>query len=460
MSETDPTGAPRPAQPPCPRDDQPHPTTPLPVQQPTQPTPPAPPAPPAGPHWAYQPAFPPPPYPPLHPAHAYGDPHRARRRKRVAIAAGGALAAVAAMGIGGGIGFAVGHQQGETGVSADRGTATYPGGGGSDSQTAPWGDQQAPSDPRGGRPGDGSLGSASQSDATDEQEVGVVLIDTTLTGGAGAGTGFVVDADGTVVTNYHVVDGSTSISVTLASTGETYDATVVGHNETADIAVLSLDGASGLTPVELDTDGVDVGEKVTTIGNSEGQGYLSAASGEVLGLDQDITTADQLTGGGDDLTGLIENDVYAVSGDSGGPLVDEDGEVVGVTVATTTGGLTRSYAVPIDDAMQIVDQVESGVETSSTRIGPNAYLGVSVSTQASGSGATIADVESGGPAARAGLTAGSVVTSVDGETVSSVDDLTGAIGDHEPGDSVQITWTDTSGQSRTATVSLDASPIA
>ncbi|WP_141015069.1 S1C family serine protease [Nocardioides sambongensis] len=414
----------------------------------------------------------PPPPPPFSPYAAPvpesqigAQPHR-RSTRWGAVAAAGALGAVVALGVGGAAGWMVGRNSatpsdtGAASAPAADGRGTVPGapwggtGGQSDGGSVP----ELPDDWSGQQPMAGDA-SAGQTDATDEQETGVVLVESTLTNGSGAGTGFVIDEDGTVVTNYHVVEGSTALRVTIASTGAVYDAEVLGSNETADIALLQLTGAQGLDEVVLDDDGVQVGEAVTTIGNSEGQGYLSAASGSVVGLDEDITTSDQLTSGTNDLSGLIVNDVYAVSGDSGGPLVDADGEVVGVTTATTTGGQTRSYAVPIDDALAVVETIESGVETSSTRIGPNAYLGVSI-TGAENGGVSVAEATEGGPAAAAGITAGDTITAFDGVAVSEPGELSGAVADHEPGESATVTWVDTSGAEQTATVALGESPIA
>ncbi|TYL45672.1 PDZ domain-containing protein [Nocardioides sp. BGMRC 2183] len=404
---------------------------------------------------------PPPPFDPYgaplaQPSPTPAQPQHGRRMRWGAVVAAGTLGAAVAFGVGGTAGWLAGR---DSVSSTDTGAASAPARDDVDAgaDAAP-GTDAAPGLPDGWVDPMSGSGSTAQADATDEQEVGVVLIESALTNGSGAGTGFVIDSDGVVVTNYHVVEGSTELQVTVASTGAIYDAEVIGSNETADIAVLQLVGADDLDEVVLDDDGVEVGEAVTTIGNSEGQGYLSAASGSVVGLEEQITTSDQLSQSTHDLSGLIANDVYAVSGDSGGPLVDDDGEVVGVTVATTTGGQTRSYAVPIEDALAVVETVESGVETASTRIGPNAYLGVSISGE--GSGAGVAAVTEGGPAAAAGITAGSTITGFDGTTVASADQLSDAVADHEPGESATVTWVDGSGNEQSATVELGESPIA
>ena len=226
----------------------------------------------------------------------------------------------------------------------------------------------------------GSTSAATGTTATDAQSQGLVLIDTTLTDGEAAGTGMILDADGTVLTNYHVVEGSTSITVTDAVTGTTYDAEVVGHDATADVALLQLDGATDLTPVTLDDDGDPaVSDTVTAVGNAEGQGFLSASSGTVEALAQSITTSASAGADGESLTDLIETDAYVVGGYSGGALLDAEGEVVGITTAASSGTqVAESYAVPIEDALAVVGQIEAGTESAEVVIGASPYLGVQV----------------------------------------------------------------------------------
>src|SRR4051812_32792813 len=205
--------------------------------------------------------------------------------------------------------------------------------------------------------------SARQTDATDAQSRGVVLVDTALTDGEAAGTGLVIDASGLVLTNYHVVEGSTSVTVTIATDGTTYDATVVGRDQAADVALLRLDDASGLTTVRVDDDGDPaVADAVTAVGNAAGQGSLSAPTGDVVALDRSISTATTGAAEGEHLTGLIQTDAYVIGGYSGGALLDDQGEVVGITTAASSGGATESYAVPIQDALAVADQIEAGHE--------------------------------------------------------------------------------------------------
>ena len=300
--------------------------------------------------------------------------------------------------------------------------------------------------------------SAQRTDATDAESRGVVLIDTTLTDGEAAGTGLVIDSSGLVLTNYHVVEGSTSVKVTVATDGTTYDATVVGHDQTADVALLQLDGASGLATVDVDDDGDPaVADTVTAVGNADGQGYLSASSGDVVALDRSISTASSGAVEGEHLTGLIQTDAYVVGGYSGGALLDDEGEVVGITTAASGGGASESYAVPIDDALAIADRIESGQETAQVQIGPAAYLGIGVADATSG--LRVAEVRPGTPAAAAGIEVGDTVTAVDGTRVASLDALRSALAAHDPGDHVVVHWTDGAGRSHRATVTLGSSPV-
>jgi S1-C subfamily serine protease len=296
-------------------------------------------------------------------------------------------------------------------------------------------------------------------DATEDQSQGVVLIETTLTDGAAAGTGLVLDSSGTVLTNYHVVEGSTSIKVTIATDGTTYDADVVGFDRHSDIAVLQLDGASGLATVNLDDeDDPAVSDDVTAVGNAEGQGYLSASAGTVVALDQSITTESQGAVLGEHLTGLIQTDAYAVGGYSGGALLDDEDEVVGVTTAASSGGVAESYAIPIDDALAIADQIESGTESGDVEIGPSAYLGLGVSE--TGTGLGVVRVEDGGAADRAGIVAGDVLTGVGNRTVRTLDALKTALAAYEPGERATLRWTGSNGKKHRATVTLGSSPVA
>ncbi|HWU57828.1 MAG TPA: trypsin-like peptidase domain-containing protein, partial [Microbacteriaceae bacterium] len=319
--------------------------------------------------------------------------------------------------------------------------------------------------------------------ATDAQSTGIVLINTVLAyqSAQAAGTGMVLTSDGEILTNNHVVAGATSISVTVASTGKSYDAKVVGTDATDDVAVLQLTGASGLTPANIDSSAdVNIGDAVTGVGNAGGTGTLTAAPGNVTALDQTITTQAEGAAASETLNGLIQTNADIQSGDSGGPLYDANGAVIGIDTAASVGSSeNQGYAIPIADALKIVDQIESGQETDSVSIGYPAFLGIEVgqaqtngygslggygsqtgATEQAVAGAPVAGVISGGPAAGAGIVAGDTITAVDGTAIGSADALTSTLAGYEPGQSATITWTDAAGASHSATVTFAAGPAA
>jgi S1-C subfamily serine protease len=295
-------------------------------------------------------------------------------------------------------------------------------------------------------------------EATAAQQVGIVEIDTALQyqGAEAAGTGMVLTPDGEILTNNHVVQGATSIRVTISSTGATYSASVVGTDPTDDVAVLQLDNASGLQTAQLSNSGATLGQSVTGVGNAGGTGTLTAAAGTVTGLDQSITATDEGGAHAEQLSGLIETDAAIQAGDSGGPLYGTDGAVIGMDTAASSSGAAQAYAIPIGTAEGIAAQIVAGVDNATIHHGLPAFLGVSL--QDAAGGATIAGVVSGGPAADAGLTAGDVITSVDGSAVTSAADLSSALGAHEAGSQVTVTWTTVTGASQSATVTLATGP--
>jgi S1-C subfamily serine protease len=312
-----------------------------------------------------------------------------------------------------------------------------------------------------GTSGTGSTGSAAATGtATSTQEIGVVDIDTVLgyANGEAAGTGMVLTSSGEILTNNHVVDGATKITVTVVSTGTTYTATVVGTDPTDDVAVLQLSGASGLQTAHLASTAAAVGDAVTAVGNAGGTGGTpSAASGSVVALGQSITATDESGANAEQLTGLIETDADVQAGDSGGPLFNSSGAVVGMDTAASSGGQVQGYAIPIASAVSIAQRIESGVDDATIHQGLPAFLGVSVSPSATG-GAGIVGVVSGGPADSAGIAAGDVVTAVGGTTISSADELSTALAGYQPGQRVAVTWTGSDGTSHAATVALIAGP--
>ncbi|WP_426625024.1 S1C family serine protease [Leifsonia sp. McL0607] len=348
----------------------------------------------------------------------------------------------------------------------------------------------------GGSGSSGSSGTSTLASATAAQEVGVVDITSQLTydQAESAGTGLVLTSSGEILTNNHVVEGATSISVTVVATGAQYTASVVGTDATDDIAVLQLSGASGLSTANLDTaSDATVGETVTGVGNAGGTGGTPSASpGTITALDQTITTQAEQTAASETLNGLIETDADIQAGDSGGPLFNSADQVIGIDTAAEQGGTaTAGYAIPIETALTIAGQIESGQSSSTVTIGYPAFLGVEVDSASDAStgsssgygsgyggngfdfgssngdatgavtpGATIAGVIDGSPAAAAGLTAGDTITAVNGTAIDSASALTTALGGYAPGQSVSVTWTDASGASHTASVTLAKGPVA
>jgi S1-C subfamily serine protease len=307
--------------------------------------------------------------------------------------------------------------------------------------------------------------------ASDEESVGVVLIETVIGSGdgarrlgAGAGTGIVLTADGQVLTNYHVVESSADIQVTVASTGDTYEAEVVGASEGADIALLQLQNAKDLEVATIDDDTLALGDEVTAVGNAGGTGELTAADGTVTDLESQITVSSY--GESSTLTELIETDADVQSGESGGPLIDEEGEVVGITTAASAGREINGYAVAIDDALVVVEQIRSGEESATVRIGESAFLGVRLASGPSGGlgderGVALIDgVTTRGPAAEAGLRAGDTVIRIGSIEVSNSEELREAIAALEPGEKITLTWITAAGSTESGSATLAASAVA
>jgi S1-C subfamily serine protease len=293
-------------------------------------------------------------------------------------------------------------------------------------------------------------------------------------GATSAGTGIVLTSDGEILTNNHVIAGATSIKATDVGNGRTYTAKVVGYDATDDVAVIQLQGASGLTTASLGNSSmVATGDHVTALGNAGGKGGTpSVASGTVTALNQSITASDELSGASEQLTGLIQTNANIQPGDSGGALVNAYGQVIGMNTAASSSyqfqgapnqaGQVQAYAIPVAKAMSIVKQIGSGSSSGNVHVGATAFLGVGVSSRGgfAGSGAVISQVVSGSPAAKAGLAQGDEITSIGGQSVSSAEDVAHALVKYHPGDSVQVSWTDQYGQSQTATVTLANGPAA
>jgi S1-C subfamily serine protease len=333
---------------------------------------------------------------------------------------------------------------------------------------------------------------------------GLVIINTALqyNSEAAAGTGMVINAGGLVLTNNHVIEGSTSITATVVATGRTYPATVVGYDKTGDVALIQLRNASGLTTVPVgNSSSVKAGTAVVALGNAEGQGAITSKPGQVTALDQSITASDQGSSTATEtLTGMIQTNADIVPGDSGGPLASSAG-VIGMDTAGNDPSDQQApagFAIPINRALSIARQIAGGHASSAITIGYPAFVGVFLGTGSSsspqaqaqqqeqqngggtGSGgqcytsnsgltvpSAIAPVSSGtlvigticgSPAASAGLTGGSVITAVNGQAIGSPDDLAGVLARFHPGDVISVTWVSPSGQRTTSSLHLTAGP--
>ncbi len=253
--------------------------------------------------------------------------------------------------------------------------------------------------------------------------------------GAAAGTGMVLTSSGEVLTNNHVISGATTIRVVIPGAGRSYAATVVGYSRTKDVAVIQLKNASNLKTVSVAGHAVTVGQAVTALGNAGGAGTLTRVTGTVRALGRSIVASDE-TGQSERLTGLIETDAPVVAGDSGGPLLDASGAVVGMDTAVAAGSFdvsqsSQAYAIPIATALSFATQIEAGHSSSIVHVGATAFLGVEVTTTQYG--AEIAALVQGGPAARAGLEQGDVITAIDGKTITSSPQIQALVLAKKPG---------------------------
>jgi S1-C subfamily serine protease len=271
-----------------------------------------------------------------------------------------------------------------------------------------------------------------------------------------------------------VISGATTIDVVVPNTGHSYKARVVGYDRTADVALLQLQGASGLKTVSISSASVSVGAKVTARGNADGGGKITSATGTVTALGQSIIASDP-AGASEHLTGLIETNAGIQPGDSGGPLLNSQGQVIGMDTAASSQftvhdvSTTDAFAIPIGTAQTIVDAISSGKASATVHIGTTPFLGIESASPdvpglghggqaATSSGALIVSVVSGGPAASAGLAGGDVITAFNGKSVSSPTALTSLLLTKKPGAKVKVAYVDQSGTSHTAAVRLGSGP--
>jgi len=255
------------------------------------------------------------------------------------------------------------------------------------------------------------------------------------------GTGIVVDAaKGLILTNAHVVEGGTQITVTAATDKQARSATVVGADTYHDVAVIKVD-PTGLIAAELgNSSDAQVGDDVVAIGNALAlRGDPSVTRGIISGLGRSVGQ----------LTGMIQTDAAINPGNSGGPLVNAQGQVVGINTAIAGQAQNIGFAIPIDTARSIMAQLDAG-----TPVAPTAFLGVSTTDADDGSpGAVVADVTPGSPADSGGLRVGDRIIAIDGAKVPGSSELRGIVQSHKPDETVQVTVV-RDGQEQTLSVKL------
>jgi putative serine protease PepD len=313
-------------------------------------------------------------------------------------------------------------------------------------------------------------GSASQSDSTDFTAVATPVSTTTsatqvynatksgvvkITTGNGLGTGIVLDKNGDILTNDHVVDGANNLTVSFASKA-TRSATLVGADPSSDLAVIKVNPSGlNLQPLTLgDSSAAQVGDTVYALGNPFG--YTDSFSeGIVSGLDRSITAPNGFT-----IAHAIQTDAAINPGNSGGPLLNANGQVIGINAQIATDSATATgqgqnngvgFAIPINTAKTVVAQLEKSGHVS------HAYLGVATSDASSQNGAVVQSVQPGSPADNAGIRQGDVIRSVDGKQLTGSSDLAAAISTHSPGDKVSLTIV-RGGSTQSRTVTLGQQP--
>ena len=327
------------------------------------------------------------------------------------------------------------------------------------------------------------------------------------------GTGMIISSSGLVLTNNHVIDGATTVQARLVDPGHnpvvSYPAQVVGYDATDDVALLQLQGASGL-PTETfgNSSQVSLGTQVLALGNAEGQGGAKAAAGIINALNRSIQASDEGSNSTEDLNHMLQTNAPIKQGDSGGALANKAGQVIGMITAANTStssqvgssGGTLGFAIPINSALTIARQIASGQQSATVYIGLPGFLGVEVAMssspdpqqqaadEAQGSGgraasgggsacqatnqpagvpARVAPIAAGAlilgvlcdtAATSAGMVPGDVITSVAGQPITTPNSLTGITAKYHPNDIVSVIWVSLNGVEHTTRMMLGPGP--
>jgi S1-C subfamily serine protease len=328
------------------------------------------------------------------------------------------------------------------------------------------------------------------------------------------GTGMVLSSSGLVLTNNHVVNGSTSLQVTLVNSGRSYDAEVIGTDSADDVALLKLVNASGLKTVQFgDSDKVRLGIPVVALGNAGGTGgQPTVTSGTITALHRTITASDSGSQTSETLHNMLQTNAPIAEGDSGGPLANGSGQVIAMDTAANTrtlggAGTDQGFAIPINRALGIAHQMAAGHGGGPIHLGQPSFLGIEIASASATKGSTatdphqqlqqlqkVATANGGGfnsnhgcmnsevghpvpakiapvsvgtlvagvfcnaPASAVGMRGGDVITAVNGQSVSSPASLKSVMTHYQPGTTVSVAWVDTAGKHHTSPVKLAAGP--